>query len=142
MLLPAVSLVVIVAAAFAAEPPTPCSRSEIEALLAKAPKVDTTKLRRINIVLVTDVKDHGKDEHDYPLWQKRWPLLIGGKEQADPNQQQINLFGPAIEFSGKGTPNINVTVAWQWPTQEQFKTADLVVMHCWGNWTQKKRQTM
>ena len=64
---------------WAVEPPKPRSRSEVEAVLAKAPKPPARrKLADLNVVLVAFKKDHGENEHDYPLWQKRWAVLLGG----------------------------------------------------------------
>jgi hypothetical protein len=55
---------------------------QIESMLVLAPKSPAAnKLRQLNIVLLADKKDHGPNEHDYPLWQKRWSLLIGGKRR-------------------------------------------------------------
>ena len=55
---------------WAVEAPKPRSRGEIEAVLAKAPKPPASKdLRELNVVLVAFKKDHGDNEHDYPLWQ-------------------------------------------------------------------------
>jgi len=74
----------------AAEAPKPRSRSEVEAVLAKAPKpAAVRKLRELNIVLVAFKKDHGDNEHDYPLWQKRWAVLLGGKDAGQ--EKQVNL---------------------------------------------------
>lgn len=51
----------------------------------------------LRIVLMADKKDHGpvgNGLHDYPLWQERWALLLGGRAASD--AVQINLHGPAI----------------------------------------------
>ncbi len=66
-------------------PPQPRERSEVDAVLAQAPRSsEEGSLRPIHLVLLADVKDHGPGAHDYPLWQKRWALLIGGR-QAESN---------------------------------------------------------
>lgn len=119
----------------AAESPAPRPRAEIDAVLAKspdAPPVD--KLKPLKIVLVADTKDHGPGEHDYPLWQKRWKVLLGGKpEPGEP--LQANLHGPISPVEqdklAAGAAKVEVATAWQWPTAEQFASADLVVMFCY-----------
>ena len=53
--------------------PKPRCRAEIEAVLSQAPKPPAEKdLKELNIVLVAKEKDHGDNEHDYQLWQKRY----------------------------------------------------------------------
>ena len=56
-------------------------RAEIERILAKAPKLESGLAKRMKVVLLADTKDHGpagNGLHDYPLWQERWSLLLGG----------------------------------------------------------------
>ena len=62
------------------EPPNPRSRSEIESVLTKAPKISSGNLRNLHIVLLASEKDHGINEHDYPLWQDNWQLFLGGQK--------------------------------------------------------------
>jgi type 1 glutamine amidotransferase len=123
----------------AAKSPVKRSRSEIEAVLAKAGK--QTIGSGVKIVLLADVKDHGEDEHDYPLWQKRWALLLGGKNAVDPCVTQVNLYGPASgdynEISA-GQNGVQVTTAWEWPSEEQFKTADVIVAFCYLKWNAQR----
>jgi len=120
----------------ARQPPQPRRRVEIETVLAKAPKqpVDE-KLCRLNVVLVADKKDHGPGEHDYPCWQKRWKVLLGGQKDGESSPAQVNLYGPAPAETSKetaaGAPNVHVETAWQWPEQQQFKAADLIVFFCY-----------
>lgn len=123
--------------AAAVKAPKPRSRSEVEAVLARAPKPPAEKkLRNLNIVLVAFKKDHGPDEHDYPLWQKRWKLLLGGKKTGEGGESQVNLYGPAPKRGKKkilaGAPKVRVATAYGWPSKEQFKTADLIAMFCYG----------
>jgi type 1 glutamine amidotransferase len=118
------------------------SRAEIEAVLAQAPPAPLASgLRPLEIVLVADEKDHGPNEHDYPLWQKRWKVLLGGMEGQDA-ETQVNLYGAPAPGDPKvlsaGTPKVKVTTAWQWPSPEQLRAADLIVMYCYrsggGHW--------
>lgn len=116
--------------------PKPRCRAEVEAVLAKAPKpAADAELRPLHVVLLADVKDHGPGAHDYPLWQKRWTLLLGGREAAGEDVKQVNLFGPAPEADPKelvaGAVKVEVTMAWKWPSKNQLATADLIVMQCY-----------
>lgn len=116
--------------------PAPRSRAEVAAVLAKAlgPPAEG-QLRNLHIVLLADVKDHGPGAHDYPLWQKRWSLLLGGRQAADESVKQVNLYGPPPEGDAEeamlGAAKVKVTTAWKWPSKEQLKSADLIVMQCY-----------
>ena len=55
----------------AKNPPLPRDRAEIEAVISKAAPYQSSKIFFPKIVLLANVKDHGENEHDYPLWQKR-----------------------------------------------------------------------
>ena len=118
-----------------AEAPEPRPRAEVEAALAKAPKPPAEgELRPLHVVLLADVKDHGPGAHDYPRWQKRWTLLLGGRQAAQPDVKQVNLHGPPrgeLDAVGAGAPKVKVTTAWKWPSDEQLRTADLITMFCY-----------
>ena len=129
----------------AVEAPEPRSRSEIEAVLAKAPKPPTArKLQEMDIVLVAFKKDHGENEHDYPLWQKRWAVLLGGRKAVQENQ--VNLYGPAPKNKRKrglaGAPKVNVSTAYGWPSKEQFEKADLIAAFCYVQYDKEKLKDM
>jgi type 1 glutamine amidotransferase len=126
---------------WAAEAPKTRSQGEVEAVLAKAPKPPARReLRELNVVLVAFKKDHGPNEHDYPLWQKRWAVLLGGKEAGQ--EQQVNLYGPAPKTGQKralaGAPKVQVSTAYGWPSKEQLKTADLIAAFCYVQWDEQK----
>lgn len=109
--------------------------------VAIAKEVSPNSLPDMNIVLLADVKDHGDKEHDYPLWQKRWALLLGGKNIGDSNEKQVNLFGPASgDYNGltANRPYAQVETAWEWPSEEQFKTADVIVAYCYLKWNPER----
>lgn len=96
--------------------------------------------RIFRIVLLADKKDHKVNEHDYPLWQERWALWLGGK--AASVAEQVNLFGPAAA-SGKaadGVPNVEVACARGWPTDAQFASADVIVAFCYLAWNDARKQ--
>ncbi len=121
----------------AADPPPPPKRSDIERVLAVAgnhqPKPSAQ--RPLQIILLADRKDHGPGEHDYPRWQSRWALLLGGA--AASAAPAANLFGPdrpdpALHY---GTPQIRVATADQWPAAQQWSTSDVVVAFCYLAWT-------
>jgi type 1 glutamine amidotransferase len=57
----------------------------------------------LRILLCIDDKDHGVDEHDYPLWQQRWVKLLA---LAD---------------------NVTVATAKVFPTREQLAAADVTI---------------
>lgn len=125
------------------EAPSPRRRAEVEAVLAKAPKPPPKdQLRMLHIVLLADVKDHGPGAHDYPLWQKRWALLLGGRRAVGDSVTQVSLFGPPPEGDTKeimsGAAKVKVTTAWKWPTREQLETADLIVMQCYRSGGSKR----
>lgn len=134
--------------------PEPRSRSEVEAVLAKAPEPPADdQLRELHVVLLADVKDHGPGQHDYPLWQKRWALLLGGQAAVDDTVKQANLFGPPPKASedeiASGASKVTVTTAWKWPSDEQLDSADLIVMQCYRSggpgprtWSQERTKAM
>ncbi len=130
---------------WAAEAPKPRSRSEIEAVLAKAPKPPARrKLRELNVVLVAFKKDHGPNEHDYPLWQKRWAVLLGGKKAGQ--EKQVNLYGPAPKEKQKrvlaGAVKVQVSTAYGWPNKEQFRKANLIAAFCYVQWDEQKLEDL
>ena len=96
---------------------------------------------KLHIVLLADEKDHGpagNGLHDYPLWQKRWALLLGGKEASE--ERQVNLVGPPDKDTDyrKGMPNVQVATAWHWPSEEHFQTADVIMAYCYLEWTDER----
>ena len=121
----------------AADPPPPPKRSDVERVLAVARhrQPERPDERLLQIVLWADQKDHGPGEHDYPRWQSRWALLLGGA--AASAAPAANLIGPdrpdpALQ---QGSPQVRVATANQWPAEEQWRTADVVVAFCYVAWT-------
>jgi type 1 glutamine amidotransferase len=121
--------------------------------LAKAPRsAAEQELRALDIVLLADVKDHGPGAHDYPLWQKRWGLLLGGKQVGAGSETQVNLDGPPAAGNWRriaaGAPKVNVATAWKWPSKEQMESAELIVMFCYRSgggertWSDQRREEL
>jgi len=60
----------------------------------------------LKIALVSGPKDHGPDEHDYPLFQKRWSYLLSLD-----NRVEVSVFDKWPEdavFTGSGRPDLMV----------------------------------
>lgn len=93
-----------------AEAPPARSKAEVRAVMEKAPKAPA-ELRPLNVLLIAGPKDHGKGEHDYPVWQKNWEPLLGKAK------------------------NVKVSTAWQWPKPEQWEGVDLAVCYFKSPWT-------
>ncbi len=124
----------------AAAPPPPPKRSNVERVLAMARDRQSERPaeRPLQIVLLADRKDHGADEHDYPRWQSRWALLLGGA--AASAAPAANLHGPDRSDPAlqQGAPHVRVTTADQWPSAAQWKTADVIVAFCYLAWTPER----
>ncbi len=96
---------------------------------AAEPLADRPSSKPMHIVLLADGKDHGpagNGLHDYPLWQKRWAALLSGQGKGD------SVGTPARHAEAV------VSTARNWPSDEQFKTADVIVAYCYLNWTEKR----
>ncbi len=124
--------------------PPPRSRAEIEAVLARSPGPPPLERQRpLRIVLVANEKDHGPNEHDYPLWQKRWAALLGGRAAGE--GEVTRLYGESPEGSGSaadaaGLPGVTVTKAWGWPAKDVLDSADVVVafIGTGGRWSRER----
>ncbi len=64
----------------------------------------------LRIVLVASKQDHGPGQHDYPRWQEKWLRLLP-----------------------LAATNAVVEKAWEWPTADQFATADVLVFYFWNH---------
>lgn len=87
-------------------PPPARATGEVAAFL-QASRYSTPDKQQptLNIVLVDGPKDHGPDEHDYPLWRERWSRLL------------------------VLSPRARVTTAREWPSSEQLEDANLLVFY-------------
>ena len=91
------------------EPPQR-TKSEVNAAL-RASELETRSAtpETVSIVLVASKQDHGPGEHDYPAFQKKWNPLLAS------------------------VAGVTVSNAWEWPTAEQFRTAQVVVFYYWNH---------
>ncbi|MBL8796896.1 MAG: ThuA domain-containing protein [Planctomycetia bacterium] len=142
--LPTLVTVCCTAAPAMADSPEAERAQQIKAALASPPK-PPEHLKPLSVVLLADEKDHGpagNGAHDYPLWQKRWALLLGGKKAS--TEQQVNLAGPAIDDPAQfqGAPGVTVQTAQRWPSEEQFQKADVIVAYCYLLWTPERREQL
>jgi type 1 glutamine amidotransferase len=86
------------------DPPMPPARTREEvAAFVSSSAGSSGAGTPLRILLCIDTKDHGVDEHDYPLWQKRWSKLL-----------------PLAD-------NVTVAMANVFPTREQFAATDVTV---------------
>jgi type 1 glutamine amidotransferase len=120
------------------------NRAEVEAVLAKAPRTDVKEPKPLHVVLLAGDKDHKADPyaHDYPLWQKRWELLLGGARCSA--EKQANLFGPVRGDKAvfQGAANVKIGKAWHWPTGEQFANSDVIIAFCYFDWDDERLTQM
>jgi putative heme-binding domain-containing protein len=93
--------------------PPPRARADVLAALAGSTPVPE-KPAPLHILLVTGPKDHGPGEHDYPAWQRVWAELLGG------------------------AAGVTLSKASPWPTEEQWKAADIVVLYQQGTWDERR----
>jgi type 1 glutamine amidotransferase len=96
------------------EPPAVRSRAEVESVLAGARPLENSSPRPLKIVLVAGKKDHGPGEHDYPAWLQVWSKLLS--------------LGEATQIS----------TAMDWPTADDFRSADVIVFYQQGKWTPER----
>jgi putative heme-binding domain-containing protein len=87
-----------------AEVPITRSADELK-FLKDVSATNATFQKHLNVLLVSGPKDHGPDEHDYPLWQTRWAKLLSLAE------------------------NVSVSTASGFPSTEALQHADVVVFY-------------
>lgn len=81
--------------------------SEVNAVLniGNNQATDKEDKKLLKLLWVSGPKDHGPDEHDYPLQKERWAKLLSMADQ------------------------IEITQVSQWPSQEQFNEADVILFY-------------
>jgi len=87
------------------DPPIPPARKleEVFQVFGGGPPQSPYNPPPLKILLCSGPKDHGIDEHDYPLWLDRWSQLLGLAE------------------------NVSVKISAGFPTSEQLSHADVAV---------------
>jgi len=94
------------------------STAEIDQVMGPgmvAAQSSATEAKPIRIVLTASKQDHGPAQHDYPAWQKAWTPWLA---QA---------------------PGVATEQAWEWPSAEQFRTADVIVFYFWNHdWSRER----
>nr|MBA3481271.1 ThuA domain-containing protein [Pirellulales bacterium] len=98
------------------QPPPPRSMEEVQTVLADAEVAKSEK--PMHVVLVAGPKDHGPGEHDYPAWQVAWERLLGMAK------------------------NVRVTTANPWPSEDDLKSADVLVFYQQGAWTPERSRDL
>ncbi len=84
--------------------------SEIDAVLRALPKSpEPAERRALDVVLVDGVQDHGPGEHDYPAWREQWSQLLAG------------------------APRVTVHQSRDWPSPQQWRDAEVVVLYFWNH---------
>ena len=91
------------------EAPPIRSQAEVAAVLAGSQPLPEA-LRPLKVVLVAGKKDHGPGEHDYPAWQIQWGQLLAA------------------------APNMQVSAAWDFPSEEQMAASDVLIFFQKGTW--------
>ena len=100
------------------EPGAPTrSQRDVEALLAGAAETVLPE-KPLHLLLVAGPQDHGPGEHDYPAWQRVWSQLLAAADQ------------------------VTVDTAIDWPTEEQLKAADTIVLYQKGTWNENRAQAI
>jgi putative heme-binding domain-containing protein len=100
--------------------PPPRTTAEVDAVLRGLPASDPKKWKsELKVLLVAGPKDHGIDEHDYPLWKERWAKLLA---------------------MGEG---ISVRTAEVWPSDADLAWADVAVWFSANpGWTADRGKTL
>lgn len=97
--------------------PSVRSQAEVAAALDGAIPLPND-LRPLKVVLVAGKKDHGPGEHDYPAWQKQWLQLLAAAK------------------------NVQVASAWDFPSEDQLSTADIVIFFQKGTWNDERSEAL
>ncbi len=117
---------------YGVETPELRSRAEVAAVLDKAPKPQAdASLRPLTILLAGGAKDHPPRSHSHDVLPKRWQVLLGG---AGPGDEAVtNMYRPQVEADRalitSGLPHVKALSTLEWPTDEQFATADVIVLY-------------
>jgi type 1 glutamine amidotransferase len=117
---------------YGVETPELRSRAEVTSVLDKAPKPQAdASLRPLTILFAGGAKDHPPRSHSHDVLPKRWQVLLGG---AGPGDEAVtNMYRPQVEADRalitSGLPHVKALSTLEWPTEEQFATADVIVLY-------------
>lgn len=123
---------------YGVETPELRSRAEVEAVLGQAPKAATdASLRPLTLLFAGGAKDHPPRSHSHDVLPKRWKVLLGGVGPGD--EAMTNMYRPQVEADRAlitaGSPRVKALSTLEWPTEEQFATADVIMLYqnpqCW-----------
>jgi type 1 glutamine amidotransferase len=96
-------------------PPVRTAQEVAEALKGSQPMVGP--LKRLKLILIDGIKDHGPGEHDYPAWQRVWSELLAGASEVEietvrdfPEDRQLESADVLIFFQ-KGSFSFKREVA-------------------------------
>jgi type 1 glutamine amidotransferase len=117
---------------YGVETPELRSRAEVEAVLRKAPKPQAdASLRPLTILFAGGAKDHPPKSHSHDVLPKRWQVLLGGAGPGD--EAMTNMYRPQVEADRalitSGSPSVKALSTLEWPTEEQFATADVIMLY-------------
>ncbi|MFO0922301.1 MAG: ThuA domain-containing protein [Pirellulales bacterium] len=93
------------------------SQKEVDEVLAGSKEL-ATPFKRLTICLIAGDKDHGPGEHDYPAWQQAWRALLDA------------------------APEVDVELAWGFPSDDQLDRAKLLVFFQKGTWNAERANKM
>lgn len=93
------------------------TRTDVTALLAGEPAAPGSR-KPLRLLLVAGPKDHGPGEHDYPSWLRVWSQLLSAANA------------------------VTVDTAMQWPTEEQLRVADTMVIYQKGTWNDQRARAV
>jgi len=117
---------------YGVETPELRSRAEVAAVLGRAPKPQAdASLRPLTILFAGGAKDHPPKSHSHDVLPKRWKVLLGG---AGPGDEAVtNLYRPQVEADrtliAAGATSVTALSTLEWPTEEQFATADVIMLY-------------
>jgi putative heme-binding domain-containing protein len=116
------------------EPPIPPARTRAEMAAFFVPP-STAPARPLRILLSGGVKDHGIDEHDYPLWLERWARLLALAEGVTvatsngfPSQAQLDGADVTVFYSNNAGWNLGAAALLD---RYQQRGGGAVYLH-WG----------
>jgi type 1 glutamine amidotransferase len=88
-------------------------------------------LRPLTILFAGGAKDHLPKTHSHDVLPKRWKVLLGGAGPGD--EAMTNMYRPQVEADRAlitaGSPRVTALSTLEWPTEEQFATADVIMLY-------------